>query len=119
MRAASARGRVDIVARRELEDLPEWRKTFADLRKDHRYYELVEDTIAQGFEYRYFVVRDAHGGVLAIQPFLLLDQDLLAGAGESIGALAGLLRHLWPRFLRVRTLMIGCAAGEGRAFRPG
>jgi hypothetical protein len=106
-------GRVDVAARAELGRLREWRDAFADLRKDHRYYELVEDTIAQDFEYRYFVVRDAHGGVLAIQPFLLLDQDLLAGAGESIGALAGLLRRFWPRFLLVRTLMIGCAAGEG------
>ncbi|HEX9320843.1 MAG TPA: GNAT family N-acetyltransferase [Xanthobacteraceae bacterium] len=106
-------GRIDVVAREELEHLREWRSAFADVRKDHRYYELVEDTIAQGFEYRYFVVRDAHGGVLAIQPFLLLDQDLLAGAGARVGALAGLVRRLWRRFLRLRTLMIGCAAGEG------
>ena len=106
-------GRVDVAARGELGHLREWRDAFADLRKDHRYYELVEDTLAQDFEYRYFVVRDAHGGIVAIQPFLLLDQDLLAGAGESIGALAGLVRRPWPRFLRLRTLMIGCAAGEG------
>src|SRR5436190_2716017 len=107
------RGRVDIVARRELEDLPEWRKAFADVRKDHRYYELVEDTLEQGFDHRYFLVRDASGSIVAIQPFLLLDQDLLAAASPRIGAIAGRLRRAWPRFLRLRTLMIGCAAGEG------
>lgn len=106
-------GRVEVIARRDLDCLPEWRNAFANLRKDHRYYELVEDTIAQGFEYRYFVVRDADSRVLAIQPFLLLDQDLLAGAGPRTGALAGILRRFWPRFLHLRTLMIGCAAGEG------
>jgi hypothetical protein len=106
-------GRVDVAARGEVGQLREWRDAFADLRKDHRYYELVEDTLAQGFEYRYFVVRDAHGGVVAIQPFLLLDQDLLAGAGPGVGALAGRVRRAWPGFLRLRTLMIGCAAGEG------
>ena len=112
-RAEPSLGCVEVAARAELGHLREWRNAFADLHKDHRYYELVEDTLAQGFEYRYFVVRDAHGGVLAIQPFLLLDQDLLAGAGPHIGALAGRLRRLWPRLLRLRTLMIGCAAGEG------
>ena len=62
------RGRVDIVARRELEELPEWRMAFAGLRKDHRFYELVEDTLEQGFDHRYFVVRDANGEIIAIQP---------------------------------------------------
>jgi Acetyltransferase (GNAT) domain len=108
-----ARGRVDVVSRGELERLPEWRRAFAHLRKDHRYYELVEDTLAHDFEYRYFVVRDARGGVLAIQPFLLLDQDLLAGAGPRVGAFVALMRRAWPRLLRLRTLMLGCAAGEG------
>jgi hypothetical protein len=106
-------GRVDVVARPELVRLPEWRDAFAHVRKDHRYYELVEDTVAQDFEYRYFVMRDGPGAVVAIQPFLLLDQDLLAGAGPRVGAMARLMRRLWPRFLRLRTLMIGCAAGEG------
>jgi len=108
-----AAGSVEVVARRELEQLPEWRMAFAGLRKDHRYYELVEDTLEQEFEHRYFVVRDADGEVVAIQPFLLLDQDLLAAAAAGIGATAARVRRVWPRFLRLRTLMIGCAAGEG------
>jgi hypothetical protein len=105
-------GSVEVATRAELEHVSEWREAFADLRKDHRYYELLEDTIPD-FEYRYFVMRDAQGGVLAIQPFLLLDQDLLAGAGPRTRALVEFVRRPWPRFLLVRTLMVGCAAGEG------
>ncbi len=68
---------------------------------------------AQGFDYRYFVLTGEGGEVRAIQPFFLLDQDLLAGAGPRIARLAETIRRIWPRFLLMRTLMVGCAAGEG------
>jgi len=51
--------------------------------------------------------------VRAIQPCFVLDQDLLQGAGPQVGMFAELVRRLWPRFMRVRSLMVGCAAGEG------
>ena len=82
-------------------------------RKDRRYYELVEDTIDQGFDYRYFGLRDALGQVRAIQPFFINDQDLVEGSGEKVRRAVDLVRRVWPRFLRMRTLMVGCAAGEG------
>jgi peptidoglycan biosynthesis/recognition FemAB-like protein len=85
----------------------------ADHRKDHRYYELVEDTLHPEFDYRYFVVRGARGEVRAVQPFFLLDQDLLVGMSPRFGALIAGIRRIWPRFMRVRTLMVGCVAGEG------
>ena len=90
-----------------------WACAFEYERKDHRYYEIVEDTILQGFDYRYFVVKDVNGDVLAVQPFFILDQDLLVGVGPQIGWLIEFMRRLWPRFMRMRTLMVGCAAGEG------
>jgi predicted N-acyltransferase len=90
-----------------------WRTAFTQQRKDRRFYELVEDTIQQGFEYRYFVLIDQNGEVRAVQPFLIVDQDLLAGVGDRASTpLVSFVRRVWPRFLRVRTLMVGCAAGE-------
>jgi predicted N-acyltransferase len=109
---AAVRWRVDIQSRAQIEGHPAWKRAFSGMRKDHRYYELVEDTI-QGFDYRYFVLSDNSGEVRAIQPFFILDQDLLAGTGERIANAAALIRRVWPRFLRMRTLMVGCAAGEG------
>ncbi len=104
---------VELVSRAELAYCPGWKQAFKRQRKDHRYYEIVEDTIQQGFDYRYFVIKDGSGAVRAIQPCFILDQDILQGAGPRVGMFAEFVRRLWPRFMRVRSLMVGCAAGEG------
>jgi hypothetical protein len=102
--------RPDMIANREaLDTLPHWHEAFSHERKDWRYYEIVNDTlVGQGFEFHYLVLP---GG--AIQPFFVLDQDLTAGAGKTLQAVVNSVRRLWPRFLKMRTLMVGCAAGEG------
>jgi Acetyltransferase (GNAT) domain len=104
---------VAVLSRAELAQCGHWPRAFADQRKDRRYYELVEDTIRQEFDYRYFVIKDGDGEVQAVQPFFVLDQDLAAGMGARSRALVAAVRRVLPRFLRMRTLMVGCAAGEG------
>jgi peptidoglycan biosynthesis/recognition FemAB-like protein len=106
-------GAVRLLSRADLARCSHWQGAFAGKRKDHRYYELVEDTIRQGFDYRYFAVEDERGEVIAIQPAFLLDQDLVAGVSVKIKSLVETIRGLWPRFLKMRTLMVGCVAGEG------
>jgi hypothetical protein len=105
--------RVEIVSRIEAMQSSHWANAFGSQAKDRRYYELVEDTIHEEFEYKYFIVRDRTGEVCAIQPFFILELDLLVGAKPLIGRLTHFIRRLWPRFMRMRTLMVGCAAGEG------
>jgi peptidoglycan biosynthesis/recognition FemAB-like protein len=105
--------RVVVYTRRELIRCPHWSKAFARERKDHRYYELIEDTLRADFDFRYFAIKDGAGSVRAVQPFFILDQDLLAGLGCKFESLIRTFRRLFPRFMRMRTLMIGCAAGEG------
>jgi hypothetical protein len=112
-RHATPDGSMVVMSRAELTRCDHWGKAFVGQRKDHRYYELVEDTIRQGFDYRYFAIKDKHGGVLAIQPFFILDQDLLAGAAPRIRMMINSVRRGWPRCLKIRTLMVGCAVGEG------
>jgi predicted N-acyltransferase len=104
---------LSVMKRSEIEALPLWARTFAHLRKDRRYYEIVEDTICPEFDFRYFGVRDGSGQICAIQPFFLLDQDLLAGVGQKVQAFAEAVRRVWPQFLKMKTLMVGCGAGEG------
>lgn len=104
---------VEVVSRREATGFSHWANAFGAEAKDRRYYELVEDTIHEEFDYRYFVMRDVTGNICAIQPFFLLDLDLLVGTEPQIGGLTRFIRKLWPGFMRARTLMVGCAAGEG------
>jgi hypothetical protein len=103
---------VDVMSRLGLVRCQRWAHAFHSERKDHRYYEVVEDTIS-GFDYRYFAIKDQTGVVRAIAPFFLLDQDLLAGMNGRLKTIIDRVRHVWPRFMHMRTLMIGCAAGEG------
>jgi predicted N-acyltransferase len=110
--AATGGGSLEVLSRADLRRVARWPRAFAHLRKDHRYYEIIEDTIA-GFEYHYFGIRDASGAIRAIAPFFLLDQDLLQGSGDKVRGLADRVRRFSPRFLRLRTLMVGCTAGEG------
>jgi hypothetical protein len=107
------RGAVEVVSRREAMQSRHWQDAFGSEAKDRRYYELVEDTIHAEFDYRYFAIRDRTGEICGIQPFFILDLDLLVGAKPRIGWLTDFVRRLWPRFMHARTLMVGCAAGEG------
>jgi hypothetical protein len=103
---------VEVMTGEEIARCRRWPRAFAAERKDGRYYEIVSRGIRQGFDYRYLALRDAAGEVRAVAPFFVLDQDLCAAIIGVQPALAA-LRRLWPRFLTARTLMVGCAAGEG------
>jgi Acetyltransferase (GNAT) domain len=106
-------GSVEVTSRDELSRCPHWARAFAGKRKDHRYYEIVEETILQRFEYRYFAIKDEQGEVRAVQPFFIHDQDLLEGVSPRGRLVVAFIRRAWPRFMRMRALMVGCAAGEG------
>src|SRR5271166_4622434 len=108
-----ADGHVEVLSRSELRRCPRWRDAFRSKRKDHRYYEVIEDTINPEFNYAYFALRDEGGVIRAVQPFFILDQDLLLGVGKSLKPLVAAIRRVLPRFMVLRTLMVGCAAGEG------
>jgi hypothetical protein len=105
--------RLEVAARGDLQTCTRWQVAFANERKDHRYYELVEDTLHPDFDYRYFVIKDTAGRVCAVQPFFLMDLDLLVGASPRFGGLIDAIRRIWPRLMRARALMVGCVAGEG------
>lgn len=106
-------GRVDVVSRKELLGCARWKNAFSPQHKDRRYYEIIEDTIHPEFEYLYFVLNDRCGEARAIQPFFILDLDILAGLRARFGTLIDAVRRRWPRFMVVRTMMVGCTAGEG------
>src|SRR4030088_631383 len=52
---------ISVVSRSELSGCAPWTSTFADQRKDYRYYEILDDTLRGNFEYRYFAIVDNNG----------------------------------------------------------
>ena len=103
---------MSVVSRAELSGCAVWTSSFSDQRKDHRYYEILDDTLRDNYEYRYFAIADDNGHVRAIQPFFLVDQDILEGLGAERVHWISLVRRFYPRFLKLRALMVGCSAGE-------
>jgi hypothetical protein len=103
---------ISVVSRAELSRCAPWTFTFVGTRKDYRYYEILDDTLRGNFEHRYFAIVDNDGHVRAIQPFFLLDQDILEGLGAERNYWISLVRRFYPRFLKLRTMMVGCSAGE-------
>ena len=95
------------------------RTALAGRNKNFRYYELLEETLHQQFDYRYFVLHDEASGEWAVQPLFFVNQDLLGGLPKAVRALFAPIRKVWPRFLTLRMMMIGCAAGEGELDHAG
>ena len=106
-------GSVDLIPRAGLEQLPAWQEMFANCSKDHRYYDIVERTL-DGFEHHYLVFRDSEDVVRGIQPVFYVRQNLVEGMRGKFRDIVEAVRKKFPRFLTMRVLMVGCAAGEGQ-----
>lgn len=91
-----------------------WRATFGSGHKCFEYYRLIEDTIQNGFTYRYLVLFDLDERPVALQPLIIVDQDLATSINGRVGRAIKLVRSRAPRFLRTRMLMAGCLVGEGK-----
>jgi hypothetical protein len=105
--------RTRLVRVREARECEAWRGSLRHLAKDHRYHEVVADTLGADFDCRCLLVEDAGGEAVAAQPCFLVDQDLALTAPRAARGLLRALRVVAPRLLRLRMLMAGCAAGEG------
>ena len=107
-------GVVTVVTRNELRNSHAWKRAFQDKCKDHRYYEIVEDTLVQNdFEHHYLLFEDNSGQRRAIQPVFFVRQNLVEGVPGKVRSIVDEVRKIFPRFLTMRVLMVGCAAGAG------
>jgi predicted N-acyltransferase len=101
-----------VLARAELNDLDAWPRAFAGKTKDDRFYEIVADTLDSKFEHHYLALEDHTGKVRAIQPVFFVQQNLVEGI-PALRAAVEAMRRRFPRFLTMRVLFVGNAAGEG------
>src|SRR5437667_472138 len=106
-------GAAKVVTLAELQDCEAWKRAFQNQCKDHRYYEIVEETLHCGFEHYYLLLEDNSGNVRAIQPMFFVRQNLIEGVPGKVRSIVDGIRKFFPRFLTMRVLMVGCAAGTG------
>ena len=109
-----------VLSRSDLGDHEAWQRAFTGETKDHRFYEIVADTLGSNFEHHYLLLEDSAGKVRGIQPVFFVQQNLVEGI-PALRAAVEKVRKRFPRFLTMRLLMIGNAAGEGHlsACEPG
>jgi predicted N-acyltransferase len=115
-----SRGVARVLSLSDLRNVAEWRKAFEGKCKDHRFYEIAAETLDSKFEHHYLLLEDGSGKIRAIQPVFFVQQNLVEGI-PALRAAVEAIRQRFPRFLTMRILMVGNAAGEGHlsACEPG
>ena len=106
-------GVANVVQLPDLQSYDAWKRVLQSKCKDHRYYEIVEETLECGFEHHYLVLENRSGEVLAVQPVFFVRQNLVEGVPGKIRSVVDAIRKYLPRFLTMRVLMVGCGAGTG------
>ena len=102
-----------IVTLAQLQNCKAWKRAFENKGKDHRYYEIVEETVEGDFEHHYLLLADESGNAHAVQPVFFVRQNLVEGIPGKISSIVDRVRKIFPRFLTMRVLMVGCVAGTG------
>jgi hypothetical protein len=110
-------GRAVVANRIPANEAEIWAHGLSHVANDHRYYELTHESLNHQFEHYYLLLQDKSGATRAIQPFLIVDQDLATGLPGPIRSGLQALRRRFPGTLYMRMLMVGCSAGEGHLAR--
>src|SRR6185503_19801714 len=84
-----------VLERADLEDYDAWPIGLASQCKDHRFYEIVEETLDSKFEHHYLLLEDNQGKIRAIQPLFFVQQNLVEGIPQLRG-LVDAIRRLFP-----------------------
>ncbi len=108
-----AQGTARFLTLSGVRNLDAWKRAFQEKCKDQRFYELIEETLANDFEYHYALLQDGSENIRGIQPIFFVRQNLVEGMRGTFRRIVDLIRKTFPRFLTMRVLMVGCAAGAG------
>ena len=116
---ATSFGRAVVSNRVPEGDAETWAAGLRHQANDHRYYELTQDALGHQFEHYYLILKDHTGKTRAIQPFLMVNQDLVTGMPKAFRRAMDKIRRRFPSALVMRMLMVGCSAGEGHLAKDG
>ncbi len=110
---ATSTGRARIVEVLEGDDLAKWQRAFSGHAKDHRYHRICAETLAGQFDHRYLLLENSATGETSAQQIFIVKQDLTAGMPGKLRAVLNWPRKIFPRWMSLRILMLGCSASEG------
>ena len=114
---ATSFGRAVVAVRVPDVDAGIWAAGLQHQANDHRYYELTHQALGHQFDHLYLLLQDHSGKTRAIQPFLMVNQDLVTGMPKAFRRAMDKIRQRFPSTLVMRMLMVGCSAGEGHLVR--
>ncbi|MGH9548733.1 MAG: hypothetical protein ACRD3W_05125, partial [Terriglobales bacterium] len=93
-------GVAKLVTLAELKTCNAWPRAFQNKCQDHRYYEIVEETLlGSDFEHHYLRLEDDSGNVRAIQPVFFVRQNLVEGVPGKVRSVVDGIRKIFSRFL--------------------
>jgi hypothetical protein len=110
-------GRAVVSGRVPEADTATWAAGLSHLANDHRYYEATHESLGAQFDHYYLLLKDHTGKTRAIQPFLIVRQDLVTGLPRAAKRAVEKIRRRFPTAFVMRMLMVGCSAGEGHLAR--
>ena len=107
-------GHAKIVRSAKEVDQKLWQCALAPQCQDCRYYEVIEETLKEPFDYRYAILTNTQIGKATVQPFFFVEQDITAGLPKRLRTVVEQVRRSFPKFLSFKIAMVGCAAAEGQ-----
>src|SRR5215469_18973449 len=87
-----------VLQLRELKTCDAWKRALQNKCQDHRYYEIVDETLECGFEHHSLVFQNRSGEVIAVQPVFFVRQNLVEGVPGKIRLIVDGIRKVFPRF---------------------
>ena len=99
---------VDSITKIKRDD---WNAVFGDIPEGYQFYELLESSCLQEFNFYYLLLYEGDDLIL-IAPLFVADFNLDIAAGGFIKGSVQFLRKIFPRLLIIKTLFCGSPFGE-------
>src|SRR5271167_992695 len=96
---ATSFGRAVVSSRVPERDAETWAAGWQHQANDHRYYELTHDALGHQFGHYYLLLQDHTRTTRAIQPFLIVNQDLVTGMPKPFRRMMDKIRQHFPSTL--------------------
>src|SRR5947207_14265475 len=89
-------GVLKVVTLAELQNCEAWKRALQNKCTDHRYYEIVEETLQNSFEYHHLLLEDDSVNARAIHPVFFVRQKSMRAVPGKIRSVDNAVRKIFP-----------------------